>query len=129
MDILNLLIKGRIYAEGIVSNWIIEKLSKYPEAVQKTRLLKIIRANRDTDYGKAHDFYKIKSVEDFRRSVPMNEYEDLRPWFEKADQTNAKTITSEQPLRYAVTSGTTGKPKYIPVLESTLRRQKLIQHL
>ena len=121
--------KARIYAEGMFSSWIIDKLSKYPEEVQLMRLMKIIRKNEKTGYGKAHSFEKIKSVEDFRKCVPINDYEDLRPWIEREDQTNELALTPETPLRYAVTSGTTGKPKFIPVLESTLKRQRLIQHL
>jgi hypothetical protein len=129
MSLLNSIMKARIYAEGMFSSWIIDKISQYPEEVQLTRLMKIIRKNEKTGYGKAHSFEKIKSVEDFRKAVPINDYEDLRPWIEREDQTNELALTPETPLRYAVTSGTTGKPKFIPVLESTLKRQRLIQHL
>ena len=129
MQILNWIVKGRIHAEGSITSWVVNQLAKYPEEVQKMRLLKIIRSNRDTEYGKAHNFRKIKTVEDFRSQVPVNEYEDLRPWIERESQTNQRSITHQEPLRYAVTSGTTGKPKFIPILESTLKRQKLIQHL
>ena len=92
--------KARIYAEGMFSSWIIDKLSKYPEEVQKMRLMKIIRKNEKTGYGKAHNFEKIKSVEDFRKAVPTNDYEDLRPWIEREDQTNEHALTTETPLRY-----------------------------
>jgi hypothetical protein len=129
MKILTLLIKTRIYAEGMISSWVVDKLARYPQEVQKMRLMNIIKKNAETEYGKAHGFDKITSVEDFRRQVPVNDYEDLRPWIEKEDQTGGRSITKKGAVRYAVTSGTTGKPKFIPVLESTLRRQKLIQHL
>lgn len=129
MSVLNSIIKARIYTEGMISSWIVDKLSKYPEEVQLMRLMKIIRKNAQTGYGKAHSFEKIKTVADFRKCVPVNEYEDLRPWIEREDQTNENSLTEQPPLRYAVTSGTTGKPKFIPVLESTLKRQRLIQHL
>ncbi len=129
MSLLNSIMKARIYAEGMFSSWIIDKISKFPKEVQHMRLMKIIRRNEKTGYGKAHNFESIKSVEDFRKCVPVNDYEDLRPWIEREDQTNEHVLTQETPLRYAVTSGTTGKPKFVPVLESTLKRQRLIQHL
>ncbi len=129
MNILTGIIKARIYAEGMVTSWIVDKLAKYPREVQSMRLSKIIAKNKDTEYGRAHNFDKIRSVEDFRKYVPVNDYEDLRPWIEKEDQTGQRAILGSNTVRYAVTSGTTGKPKFIPVLESTLKRQKLIQHL
>ncbi|MEZ4815721.1 MAG: GH3 auxin-responsive promoter family protein [Bdellovibrionota bacterium] len=129
MNLLTSIIKTRVYAEGMISSWIVDKLAKYPQEVQQMRLMKIIKKNAQTEYGKAHSFDKIKSVEDFRKLVPINDYEDLRPWIEKEDQTGESSITHKGAVRYAVTSGTTGKPKFIPVLESTLKRQKLIQHL
>lgn len=129
MNILTTIIKTRIYAEGMISSWVVDKLARYPKEVQQMRLMKIIKRNAETEYGKTHNFDKIKSIEDFRKHVPVNDYEDLRPWIEKEDQTGSSAITKRGAVRYAVTSGTTGKPKFIPVLESTLRRQKLIQHL
>ncbi len=127
--LLNFVIKSRIYLEGMFSSWIVDKMSRFPEEVQWMRLKKIIAQNKNTEYGKVHNFDKIHSVQDFQKNVPVNDYEDLRPWIDKEDQTGEHAILPDHPLRYAVTSGTTGKPKFIPVLESTLRRQKLIQHL
>jgi hypothetical protein len=129
MNILTWIIKTRVYTEGMISSWVVDKLARYPREVQNMRLSKIIKKNLNTEYGKAHNFDKIKTVDDFRKYVPINDYEDLRPWIEKEDQTGNHAILGKKAVRYAVTSGTTGKPKFIPVLESTLKRQKLIQHL
>src|SRR4029079_466245 len=35
-----------------------------------------LRANRDTAFGRAHDFRRIKGVRDFQRRVPLSTYDD-----------------------------------------------------
>lgn len=129
MSLINFLIKTRINLEGIIASYIVDKDAKDSKKTQERVLNRIISKARETEYGKAHHFDQIHSPEDYRKYVPVNEYEDLRPWIEKQDQTNLHTITPDHPLRYAVTSGTTGKPKFIPVLQSTLKSQQRIQRL
>lgn len=104
MNLLTTIIKTRVYAEGMISSWIVDKLARYPKEVQALRLMKLIKKNALTEYGKAHNFDKIKSVEDFRNFVPVNDYEDLRPWIEKEDQTGEISMTHKVSVREAVTS-------------------------
>ncbi|MEE3279927.1 MAG: GH3 auxin-responsive promoter family protein, partial [Pseudomonadota bacterium] len=62
-------------------------------------------------------------------NVPVHEYEDLRPLIEKQERTRAAVLTAKPFVMYNQTSGTTGRPKYIPVLQETLDSMKDSQNL
>lgn len=122
------LLRLRVLIRGSVINRIFIRDSKRADEIQWRVLEKIIRANQDTEYGQRHKFSTIQSLEDFRKLVPVNTYEDLRPWFEKQEREGTKAITAETPVLYTLTSGTTGKPKFLPVLEESLAANKKIQN-
>ena len=109
-------------------------LLKFSEDLDKNQekvLLDILAVQKETEYGKFHSFEEIRSVEDFRNKVPVNNYEDLRPFIEKQDKTKEPIINVDNPYLYQVTSGTTGKAKLIPLLEKdnrSRRRMKILQY-
>ena len=69
----------------------------------------------------------------FRERVPIAEYENLRPYVDEQRRTGSAALTSEPPLFYAQTSGSTGAPKLIPItrrmLELHKREQALFSYL
>jgi hypothetical protein len=89
-------------------------------AAQRKKLLSIVRANRDTEYGRAHGFGSIEDVNDYQRNVPINSYESLAPHIDRMADGETNILTAEAPLMFALTSGTTGKAKLIPVTSSSL---------
>src|SRR5262245_9833463 len=92
-----------------------------PARAQQRKLAEIIEKNRATAYGRAHDFAAIQTVADWRRRVPVVDYEDLRPWIERMGQGEENVLTAEVPLLFARTSGTTAEPKLIPVTRTCRR--------
>lgn len=123
----NRLIEVLAHARGAISYHQAVAAAKDPQRTQQETLLKILKTHQNTDFGRQFGFSAIKSVEDFRTKLPVFEYEDLRPYIEKQELTKRPVLNAENPVLYAVTSGTTGKPKYIPVLKSTLNNFKKIQ--
>ncbi len=95
--------------------------TRQPQQAQLQKLLSIVRSNRDTVFGKAHRFDSIRSVADFQRNVPVCSYEDLGPYIEAIMKGRRAQLTQEQPFMFATTSGTTTKPKFIPITETHLR--------
>ena len=59
----------------------------------------------------------------------MQDYEALRPYIDDQRRTGAPALTAEATLFYARTSGTTGKPKHIPITPSVLAMQRAEQAL
>jgi GH3 auxin-responsive promoter len=100
-----------------------------PERAQRNVLRKIIAANQATQFGVEHGFQEIRTPDDFRKRVAVQDYEKLREYIERQRLTREPALTAEPPLFYAQTSGSTGKPKYIPVSESALRMYRAEQAL
>lgn len=74
--------------------------------------------NKDTEYGRKYGFAKIRSLEDYRKAVPIVDYEDIREHIDRETRNEKNILTAEDPILFAQTSGTTGEPKYIPVTPS-----------
>ena len=91
---------------------------------QKTNtdlLLRLMRDNKDTEYGKLHRFGEIGSVEDFRKNVPFSDYDTYAPYIERMVRKGEKNlITAYDVIQYAETSGTVGVQKKIPVTKESM---------
>jgi len=83
-------------------------------------LMRILHDNKNTEFGKAHRFADIHSVEDFRREVPMSAYEDYASYIERMKNGEINILTAEKILGYSRTSGSSGVPKYIPATSTSL---------
>ncbi len=99
----------------------------HPEVEQTRFLLRLLRRNQDTRFGREHAFGSIKSYAEFAEAVPVQTYEALRPYIEDQERTGEPALNAEQPVMYARTSGTTGEAKLIPVLRETIRQHKRSQ--
>ena len=122
--ISNFLTQVSIFIAWVIYRLPFEYALKDPMKCQSRLLLSIINENAKTEYGQQYGFNNIKSYQDFAKRIPLQDYEDLRPFIEKQEQTKTPCLTKEQPDYYAVTSGTTGKPKYIPVAAETIKQHK-----
>ncbi|MDO4478676.1 MAG: GH3 auxin-responsive promoter family protein [Lachnospiraceae bacterium] len=92
-------------------------------AVKSTNdlLMQIIRDNEDTEYGKKYAFSEIKSVEDYKKKVPFSCYDDYAPYIDRMIKNDEEgLITNYEILHYALSSGSVGVPKHIPVSQKTL---------
>jgi len=92
-----------------------------PQVVQHALLERILKTQAETTYGRKYQFSRLRGYHEFRFGVPIQTYEDLRPYLQAQEATKGRELNDEQPIRYAVTSGTTGKPKMIPILPRTLQ--------
>ena len=100
-----------------------------PQEVQQALLRRITAENADTEFGRQHGFSRVSDAAAFRQAVPVQSYEDLRPYIERQELTGEPCLTAERPVYYHRTSGTVGAAKNIPVTESGLRRMKRDQQL
>ena len=105
------------------------KLTKNPKKNQWNLLKNILHQNKDTHFGSEHKFTSIHSYKDFQNAIPINEYEDLRSYINQQEQTGEPYLNSQQPVMYAQTSGTTGEPKNIPILNASIESYKHSQSL
>ncbi len=107
----------------------VERCASAPDRAQRQVLATLLASNRDTRFGREHHFSEIRDPAQFQERVPIQEYEQLRPYIDEQRNTGAAALTSETPLFYAQTSGTTGRPKYIPITPTLLAYHKREQAL
>ena len=106
---LGMSVKGRTMMD------ILDHRSRNVKAAQEAILRDILGYAKDTVYGRAHDFGRIDSPEAFRDAVPINTYETLRPYVDRHTRGEENVLFPGKPMFYATTSGTTDKPKLIPI--------------
>jgi len=89
-------------------------------AVQKQTFSSLIHKASDTAFGKDHDFANIKTYSDFKKQVPVRDYEDLRPYIDRIVAGEANVMWPGKPEYFAKTSGTTSGAKYIPISKESM---------
>jgi len=98
----------------------INKWKNNPLAAQKSVFSQLIRQAKDTAFGKDHGFSEIKTYEDFKKKVPVSDYEDLRPYIDRVVNGEENVLWPGKPLYLAKTSGTTSGVKYIPISKESM---------
>jgi hypothetical protein len=90
--------------------------------VQRELLLRRIARHADSQFGKDHFFGEIRSPADFRARVPISGYDGHEPYIDRVRQgdVNALFGSGTEVLMFAMTSGTTNRPKTIPVTAEAL---------
>lgn len=99
-------------------------LSSTAEAdrIQHDRLLSILQRNAESDFGREHGFARIRTPEEYRRHVPIRDYDGHEPYLAKVREGRTEALFGPKTdiLMFAMTSGTTAKPKTIPVTRESL---------
>ncbi|MGW7528813.1 GH3 family domain-containing protein [Streptomyces sp. NPDC054783] len=82
---------------------------------QRRVLSDLLAFNADTEFGRAHDFGGIRTMDEFRRAVPVQDYAAHEPWIERMAAGEENVLTADRPAVYFTSSGSTGAHKKIPV--------------
>ncbi|MGZ4043900.1 MAG: GH3 auxin-responsive promoter family protein [Bacteroidia bacterium] len=98
----------------------IELFMKYPIDVQHEWLYSLLSDAKDTEYGQKFDFSNIKSYEQFKAIVPVNDYESLKPYIDRTRKGEQNLLWNTDIKWFAKSSGTTDKSKFIPVSNESL---------
>lgn len=98
----------------------IELFIKYPHDVQNEWLLSLLKDAEGTEFGKKHGFNQVKNYEQFKREVPLQDYESLKPYIERTRRGEQNLLWNSEIKWFAKSSGTTDKSKFIPVSNESL---------
>lgn len=88
--------------------------------IQQKLLKKLLKEAQNTTFGKDHHFAEINTYNDFKKEVPIRDYEDLKPYVEKVVAGESDVLWKGKPLYFAKTSGTTSGVKYIPLTKESM---------
>lgn len=106
------------FAAFVVSR--VNKWKKNAVAAQQETMLQLVDAAKNTAFGKDHQFAAIRSYEDFKRLVPVRDYEELRPYIDRVVAGESDVLWKGKPAYFAKTSGTTSGAKYIPISKESM---------
>ena len=109
-----------IYGENHIRKYLSQ--SKKSDKVSEKMLLKLMKKNKDTVFGKKYDFANINSIEEYQKKVPYTSYEDYQEYLDRTAETGEQNlITANKITFFAKTSGTTGVTKRIPVVDDSYK--------
>jgi hypothetical protein len=111
-----------------IVNWLnikrvyqIDLIRKYPFDIQQETLFKLLNKAAESEWGKKNDFISINSIEEFQRRLPIQTYEDVKPYINRLRNGESNLLWPGEIKWFAKSSGTTSdKSKFIPVSKESL---------
>ena len=94
--------------------------SMKPDFYQQKVFNSLLGEGGKTQFGKDHGFEAIKTHADFKKQVPIRDYEALKPYVEKVLHGELNILWKGKPAYFAKTSGTTSGTKYIPITKDSV---------
>lgn len=110
----------------LLSAWkeLLEEIESYKERpidVQRDTFEYLIENGKESIFGSDHRFSAVRGYEDFRKRVPIRDYNALSPYIER-ELRGEKFVLWNQPVKwFAKSSGTSAeKSKFIPITKDSL---------
>lgn len=102
--------------------WRIDAWKSHPVDSQREVLQDLVTSAQYTEFGRKYNFSKLFNIKDFKQSVPVHEYEDLKPYIHRIMEGEQNILWNTPISWFAKSSGTTSeKSKFIPVSEESLQ--------
>jgi hypothetical protein len=99
----------------------IEAFMRDPWPVQQRQFERLVRAGRNTAWGKQFGYRDIRALADFQRQVPISAYEDFVPYIDRVMRGEANVLWPSPIRFFSKSSGTTNdRSKFIPVTQESL---------
>lgn len=97
--------------------------AKDPFNTQDKVFKELIDSAKNTRFGRDHQFDKINTYQEFKKLVPIRDYEGLRGYVDRIRKGEEDVLWKGKPLYFAKTSGTTSGAKYIPITKDSMPYQ------
>ncbi|HUR45225.1 MAG TPA: GH3 auxin-responsive promoter family protein [Candidatus Saccharimonadales bacterium] len=85
-----------------------------PGQVQRVKLHAYLQRNSHTAFGKAHNFAKLSTWQEFKKAVPARDHAEFIPWLDQIRAGEQNVLSHERITHLIPTSGSTGPRKLIP---------------
>ena len=109
---------AKIYAAHVAKK--IQKWSENPIETQDRVFNNLISDAKNTTFGIDHKFNNIRSYSDFKKQVPVRDYEGLKPYINQILDGKEAILWQGKPIYFAKTSGTTSGAKFIPISKESM---------
>ena len=102
--------------------WSIEQWIADPVEAQHNVWQDLLAAGQYTEFGRNYGFSRVQSVAGYKKTVPVQRYEDLKPFIDRMLKGEENVLWNTPVAWFAKSSGTTSdKSKFIPVSEESLK--------
>ena len=102
-------------------SWRIENWVSNPIAAQREVLQHLITSAQYTEFGRKYNFEKLFSIREYKKAVPIHEYDDIKPYILRMMDGEQNILWNTPVYWFAKSSGTTSdKSKFIPVSDESL---------
>lgn len=110
---------SKVLAAVVVAG--INRKKKQAVAQQRRVFAELLTKAKNTRFGRDHGFETIRTYEDFKKQVPLRDYEQLKdPYIEAVVHGEPDVLWPGRPLYLSKTSGTTSGVKYIPLTKESM---------
>ena len=100
----------------------IERYADHAGELQQQVLSRLIHKASQTEWGKKYDYASIHSYEEFKKRVPLQTYEEVKPYVERLRAGEQNLLWPSEITWFAKSSGTTNdKSKFLPVSKESLK--------
>ena len=101
--------------------WKIEQWVQNPIATQREVLQDLVTHGQYTEFGRKYALAGISKIQDFKKAIPIQEYDQLKPYVEKLMEGEENLLWNTPVNWFAKSSGTTNdKSKFIPITKESL---------
>ena len=80
----------------------------------------LVNNAKNTLFGKDHFFQKISTYEDFKKNIPIKDYEGLKNYILLIKDGEKNILWPGKPIYFCKTSGTTSGTKFIPLTKESI---------
>ncbi len=100
----------------------IEMFAQRTDDIQHKQLQALLSNAKNTEWGRKHDFRSIKSYNDFSERLPVQGYDDIKPYVIRMINGEKNVLWPSVVKWYAKSSGTTNdKSKFLPITPEILK--------
>ena len=100
----------------------IEQYADHSGELQEQVLQRLTNLAADTEWGRRYGYADIRDYDTFRRRVPLQTYEEVKPYVERLRRGEQGLLWPSDIKWFAKSSGTTNdKSKFIPVSQEALK--------
>jgi hypothetical protein len=87
---------------------------------QNKIMYSLVNNAKNTLFGEDHYFKKITNYEDFKKNIPIRDYEKLKKYISLIKDGKKNILWPGKPIYFCKTSGTTSGTKYIPLTKESI---------
>ncbi|MDB4927240.1 GH3 auxin-responsive promoter family protein [Mucilaginibacter sp.] len=113
----------KVLLSKVFAAWVntdLNHIRKNAVALQQKTFEQLLDKAKNTAFGKDHRFAQIKTYEDFKKHVPIRDYEELSSYIKRVANGEENVLWPGKPTYLTKTSGTTSGVKYIPISKESM---------